>query len=175
MQEKLSRFIDAFPRNTIFLSLFEWSDSSLRVVDETRSLLFDKALSPSQDSVSSRVFAIRHELARGNTNSTKAAFEHALSSDACKASVLLWISYIRFSHSQKELRGKARDVFYRALRHCPWSKEVMMEAFVTLARDMGSEELRAVHETMASKGLRVHVDLEEFLERRKGTSRRDRN
>lgn len=167
MQEQLSRFIEFFPRNTILLSLFEWSDSSLRVVDETRSLVHDKVLSSSQDCISSRVFAIRHELTRGNANSTKAAFEHAVASDTCKASVSLWVSYIRFSASQTSLRGKAKDVFYRALRRCPGSKEVMMEAFGTLDKVMGKEELRAVYDTMVSKGLRIHVDLEEFVERRR--------
>lgn len=174
MQEQLSKFIDAFPQNTVLLSLFEWSDSSLRVIDETRSLLYEKVLSPSRDCTSSRIFAIRHELARGNTNSTKAAFEHAVSSNVGRGSVSLWVSYIRFSASQRELRGKAKDVFYRALSHCPWSKEVMMEAFRTLGHEMGSDELRAVHDTMASKGLRIHVDLDQFLEKWRGASKRRR-
>ena len=37
-----------------------------------------------------------------------------------------------------------------------------MEAFTTLAKIMESSELRAVFNTMTSKGLRIHVDLEEF-------------
>lgn len=159
MQEQLARFIEVFPRNSIFLSLFEWTDSSIRVIDETRSLLYDKVLSPSQDCVSSRVFAVRHELARGNANSTKAAFEHAISSDACKSSVSLWVSYIRFCGSQKELRAKTKEVFYAALSNCPWSKEVMMEAFALDV--MKAEDLRAVHDMMASKGLRIHVELDD--------------
>lgn len=167
MREHLSRFIDMYPRSTIFLSLFEWADSSLRVVDETRDLLREKVLVKEHDCVSSRVFSIHHELARGNANTTQAAFEHALASDACKNSVVLWISYIRFCRSQKQLRKKAKDVFYRALRHCPWSKAVMMEAFVTLINDMGSDELKSVYNTMTSKGLRVHIDMEDFADRKK--------
>lgn len=38
---------------------------------------------------------------------------------------------------------------------------------MTLARDMKSDELKSVYNMMTSKGLRVHVDLEEFLETRK--------
>lgn len=167
MREQLIQFIEKFPRNSIFLSLFEWSDASLRIIDETRDLLHDKVLVRSQDCVSARVFAIQHELARGNVNTTKAAYEHALSSDVCKASPMLWISYIRFCYLHQPLRTKAKEVFYRALRQCPGSKDVMMESFRTLIRDMESEELRAVYNTMSSKGLRVHVDLEEFLEQRR--------
>ncbi|POR35666.1 Protein NRDE2-like protein [Tolypocladium paradoxum] len=167
VREQLARFVGLFPQNTMLLSLFEWADASIRVVDETRQLLYDKVLVKEQDSVGSRVFVIEHELARGNANSTQAAFEHALSSDVCKSSVMLWVSYIRFCYSQKQLRSKSKGVFYRALKHCPWSKEVMMEAFVTLIRDMKSEELKSVYATMTSKGLRVHVDMDEFMEKRR--------
>ncbi|PTB66362.1 DUF1740-domain-containing protein [Trichoderma citrinoviride] len=167
LREKLSGFIRQFPRNSIFLALFEWSDASLRVIDETRDLLYDQVLVKEHDCVSSRVFAIQHELTRGNVNTTKSAFENALASDACRNAPALWVHYIRFCYAQKQFRNRAKDVFYRALRHCPGSKEVMMEAFATLIRDMDSEELRAVYNTMTAKGMRVHVDLEEFLERRR--------
>ena len=175
MRGQLTKFLAYFPRNTILLSLLEWSDSSLRVVDETRVILYDNVLVPKHDCVTSRLFAIQHEMHRGNVNSTRAAYEHAVTSDACKSSVQVWISYIRFCHVHKELRARAKDVFYRALRHCPWSKEVMMEAFVTLATDMKSEELRSVYETMTSKGLRIHVDLDEFLETRQNGNTRSKD
>ncbi|KAF5003533.1 hypothetical protein FDECE_9920 [Fusarium decemcellulare] len=169
--EQLKQFLAYFPRNTTFLSLFEWADSSLRVIDETRTLLHETVLTPAEDCLSSRMFAIHHEMQRGNVNTTKAAFEHAVKSDACKFNVSLWISFIRFCSSQRELRPKANDILFRALRHCPWSKDVMMEAFLTLNRDMESAELKGVFETMASKGLRVHVDLDEFLEKRRNERR----
>ncbi|KAF4999448.1 hypothetical protein FGRMN_2470 [Fusarium graminum] len=165
--EQLKQFLVYFPRNTMFLSLFEWADTSLRVIDETRTALYETVLTPAQDCLSSRMFAIHHEMERGNVNTTKAAFEHAVSSDACKFNTSLWISFIKFCSSQRELRPKAKDVLFRALRHCPWSKDVMMEAFVTLNRDMDSSELKGIFETMTSKGLRVHVDLEEFLDKRR--------
>ncbi|KAJ3528047.1 hypothetical protein NM208_g10398 [Fusarium decemcellulare] len=165
--EQLKQFLAYFPRNTMFLSLFEWADSSLRVIDETRTLLHETVFTPAEDCLSSRMFAIHHEMQRGNVNTTKAAFEHAVKSDTCKFNVSLWINFIRFCSSQRELRPKAKDILFRALRHCPWSKDVMMEAFLTLNRDMESVELKGVFETMASKGLRVHVDLDEFLEKRR--------
>ncbi|KAF5640697.1 hypothetical protein F52700_3848 [Fusarium sp. NRRL 52700] len=165
--EQLKKFLVYFPRNTIFLSLFEWADSSLRVIDETRTLLHETVFNPAQDCLSSRIFAVHHEIERGNTNTTKAAFEHAVSSDTCKFNTSLWIHFIRFCSSHRELRPKAKDILFRALRHCPWSKDVMMEAFLTLNREMDSSELKGIFETMTSKGLRVHVDLEEFLDKKK--------
>ncbi|KAF4957408.1 hypothetical protein FGADI_3144 [Fusarium gaditjirri] len=169
--EQLKQFLVYFPRNTIFLSLFEWADSSLRVIDETRTLLHETVLTPAQDCLSSRVFAIHHEIERGNVNTTKAAFEHAVSSDTCKFNTSLWIHFIRFCSSCRELRPKAKDVLFRALRHCPWSKDAMMEAFLTLNIEMDSSELKGIFETMVSKGLRIHVDLEEFLDERKDAKR----
>lgn len=165
--ECLAGFNTFFPRNTIFLSLFEWADASLRVIDEVRTLLHEKVLISTQDCVSSRMFAIQHEIQRGNNNTAKAAFEHAVSSDACKFNGPLWVAYIRFCSSRKELRPKAKDVFFRAMRHSPGSKDGMMAAFVTLNRDMESSELRSVFNTMTTKGLRVHVDLEEYLEKKR--------
>ncbi|KAG6003431.1 hypothetical protein E4U21_002025 [Claviceps maximensis] len=167
LRDQLTTFLERFPRNIIFLALLEWADSSLRVIDETRQILYDRILIRGRDCITSRIFSIQHELLRGNMNSTRAAYEHALSSEACQSSVGVWLSYIRFCYQGdgREWRSKAREVFYRALRHCPWSKEVMMEAFGTVIRNMKSDELRSVYETMASKGLRVHLDLDEYVER----------
>ena len=46
-----------------------------------------------------------------------------------------------------------------------------MEAFLTLNREMDSSELKGIFETMTSKGLRIHVDLEEFLDKKKNERR----
>ncbi|KAK3950662.1 NRDE-2, necessary for RNA interference-domain-containing protein [Pseudoneurospora amorphoporcata] len=57
-----------------------------------------------------------------------------------------------------------KDVFYRAIAACPWSKRLYMEAFSAtgLVNELSSGELRAVVGTMVAKGLRVHVDFEGF-------------
>lgn len=166
MQEQLLQFGKQFPRNTILLSLFEWTDMGLRIVDDTRSLLESSALTPREDCISSRIFAIQHESIRGNVHSTRSAFEHALRSDACRSNPWLWLSYMQFCSSNKLFRSKLQDVFFRALKHCPWSKDVAMAAFVILIRDMQSSDVRAVYSMMTSKGLRVHVDLDEYLDKK---------
>ncbi|KAI1448265.1 DUF1740-domain-containing protein [Annulohypoxylon stygium] len=165
LREQLTKYINFFPQNTIFLSLFAWRETRLSIDDKVRSILDKVVLVEPYDCVSSRVFAIRYELHAGNVHSTRAAFEHALESEACKNHPGLWISYIRFCHDNKVLRSKAKSVFYRAIQRCPWSKEVFMEAFVTLVRDMDSSELRSVYNTLCEKGLRVHVEMEEFVEK----------
>lgn len=160
-------FLRDFPQNGIFMALLEWSDSRLRVIDEVRDVLYETCLVPSQDCVSSRVAAIQHEMDRGNVNSTKAAFENAVASSACKASIPLWSWYIRFAYAEKQFRSGCKDLFYRALRECPWSKDIMMLAFTTLVRLMESDELKSVFEMMTAKGVRVHVDMDEFVRERR--------
>ncbi|KAK5629737.1 hypothetical protein RRF57_005452 [Xylaria bambusicola] len=136
----------------------------LSVSDRVRSLLQNSTLTRTNESLSSHVFAISYELRTGNAHSARAAFERALSADCCKHHVGLWIAYVRFCHARKELRAKAKGVFYRAIQACPWSKDVFMEAFSTLVREMDSAELKSVYATMCEKGLRIHVDMDEFVE-----------
>ena len=59
-------------------------------------------------------------------------------------------------------------VFYRAVRACPWVKGLYMLAFERLRDVMSMEELKGVHEMMVEKEIRVHVDLNEWLERMGG-------
>ncbi|KAH9883567.1 DUF1740-domain-containing protein [Xylariomycetidae sp. FL2044] len=169
LREQLAAYIELFPRNTMFLSLFAWREPRLGVDDRVRRLLSGLVLAEPHDCLSSRFFAIGHEWLKGNLHSTQAAFEHAVSSEKCRHHPGFWMSYIRFCQGTKTLRPKAKDVFYRAMQACPWSKEVFMEAFVTLGREMDTSDLRSVYDTLCEKGLRVHVEMDGFVEEwRKG-------
>lgn len=164
IREQLHTFATLFPTNTIFLALFAWADTTLLLNDPVRALLRTHTLTKPHDRLTSRLFALQHELHTGSVHSVRTGFERALESDACRGSAALWLAYVRFCGlHRKELRGKAKDVYYRALSACPWDKELAMEAFAaSLLRDMESGELRAVWNTMSSKGLRMCVDLDEF-------------
>jgi hypothetical protein len=129
-----------------------------------RSVLSSHVLKPPSDSISSRVFAIRHEASHGNVHSTRAAFEHAVASEVGQHHAGLWISFIRFCHENLKRKKVAKDVFERAVRACPASKAVYMEAFGTLIDDMEERELRGVYAALCEKGLRVHVEMEEFVD-----------
>ncbi|KUI65451.1 hypothetical protein VM1G_00915 [Cytospora mali] len=163
LRDQLHRSIILFPSNTIFLNLFSWADTSLLINDPVRETLRTLVLKDPHDCVGNRIFAILHEMDVGTVHSARTAFDHALDSDACRGSAGLWLAYIRFCRQhRKELKGKAKEVYYVAIGSCPWSKGLAMEAFTTLLRDMESSELRAVFSTMTAKGLRIHVDLDEF-------------
>lgn len=164
-REHIESCIQHFPKNTVFLSLYAWREARLSIEDRVRSVLAKTVLTKANDCLNSRVFAINHEMAMGNAHTTRAAFEHAVESEAGEHHIGIWISYIRYCHQKEELRSKAKDVFYRAIQSCPWSKAVFMEAFLTLARDMDISELKSVYSTLCDKGLRVHVELDEFVEK----------
>ncbi|KAI0196460.1 DUF1740-domain-containing protein [Astrocystis sublimbata] len=164
LREQLTHYLTHFPHNTIFLSLFAWREERLSINDRVRTLLQDRILTRAHASLSSHVFAVSYEMRTGNSHSVRAAFERAFSSDVCAHHIGLWIAYVRFCHAKKELRKLAKGVFYRTIQACPWSKDVFMEAFGTLGREMDSAELKSVYSTMCEKGLRVHVEMEEFVE-----------
>lgn len=174
LREQLRGFLSLFPSNTIFLSLFAWADTMVVINDPVRELLRTHVLARAHDCLSSRLFAIRHEMRAGSAHSVRVAFERALDADgAGHGCAGLWRSYVRFCAGNKRgLRGGAggsglaKEVYFRAIAACPWSKALAMEAFTTLVGDgaghLDSGELQSVWVTMADKGLRVHVDVEEF-------------
>ncbi|KAK2865094.1 hypothetical protein FQN49_003922, partial [Arthroderma sp. PD_2] len=63
-------------------------------------------------------------------------------------------------------KEKARQVFFRAVRACPWSKKLVLLAYnePLLRGSMSFDELRKIFNILVEKELRVHVDLEEWLE-----------
>lgn len=189
----LGESIAFFPHNTIFLSLFSWNESRFRIEERVRDVMRDitRATQPTDSHTSRAVpitthlFSIYTELNRpvyaGSTlHSTRAAFEKAIgdvntranawSSDASTArtNLTIWKLYILFEVSHNEIQ-RAKDAFYRGMRACPWSKQLIMLAFTHLRADlhvggMGFEELRRVYNVLVEKELRVHVEIEDLLE-----------
>ncbi|KAI9932666.1 hypothetical protein AWENTII_005014 [Aspergillus wentii] len=204
----LAESISLFPHNTIFLSLFAWNESRFRIEERVRDVIRDiTTQTPSRNDhqkvpVTSHLFSIYTELTRpvyaGSTlHSVRAAFEKAIgsptpsSSSSTQASrttndnstahsnLSLWKLYILFELSRNDIQ-RAKDVFYRGMRACPWSKELIMLAFTHLRADivrdryggdvprkgdgMGFDELRRVYNVLVEKELRVHVDIENELD-----------
>lgn len=157
----------------------------------------DATISPTQQvPITSHLFSIYTELSRpvyaGSTlHSVRAAFEKAIgdppsASDknlastttagtTARSNLSLWKLYIFFELSRHEIQ-RAKDVFYRGMRACPWSKDLIMLAFTHLRTDvvrqrygdtgqgMGFNELRWVYNVLVEKELRIHVDVEGMLD-----------
>ncbi|KAK0711637.1 NRDE-2, necessary for RNA interference-domain-containing protein [Lasiosphaeris hirsuta] len=153
------------PRNTLFLTLLAWAEQATFLLnDPVRTALQTTALATSHDCLGTRRFAILYEARAGTVHAARAAFEAALESDACRGSIEVWVAYLRFctlGKGRRELGAKVgREVFYRAVAACPWSREIYLEGM----KGLGGEEFRGVGGLMGVRGVRVRVDLEGFLD-----------
>lgn len=174
----------------------------ITTIATTQATKHDNILN-TQIPITSHLFSIYTELNRpvyaGSTlHSVRAAFEKAIadptsdssnpdrptntSNTGAHSNLTLWKLYILFELSRDNI-NRAKAIFYRALRACPWSKELIMLAFTHLRADvvkhhhasmggkakvkeegMGFEELRRVYNVLVEKELRVHVDIEGVLD-----------
>jgi len=175
IREALTASIALFPQNTIFLSLYAWNESRFRIDDRVRTIIKDVVLSSNtrqdeiKESVTPHLFAIYSELNRSvtfgsNTNTVRNTFERAVSTSAGAHCAGIWKLYALFEHGRGE-KAKAKAVWWRGVRACPWVKALWMMAFDELRDVMTDKELRGVWEMMGEKDLRLHVDLEELIER----------
>ena len=176
LRTALAESIRLFPTNTMFLSLYAWNEARFRVDDRVRAIVRDVITlrPPSSSSISSNssgvraesisipFFSIYTELSRSltagsNIHSVRAAFERAVDSASCGSkSAALWKLYVLFEVNEGGDLGRAKTVFYRAVRAVPWAKEVYMLAFEELKGVMGEEELKGLVEWMVDgRGLRV--------------------
>ncbi|KAH6681983.1 NRDE-2, necessary for RNA interference-domain-containing protein [Halenospora varia] len=164
LREHLTNFIALFPQNTIFLSLYTWNESRLRIDNRVRNILQSTVLTPDHDTPTSRLFAIRYEVQHGTIHSVRAAFEHAVSASPSRSAPGLWKLYIFFCGETPQFQPQAKDIWHRALRACPWAKELYTVGFEQLNDLMSFAELKKTWRVMGEKDLRVHADLEERFE-----------
>lgn len=170
IRNALATSIKLFPSNTIFLSLYDWNETRFRIDDRVRSIMRELSyMEETNDSIISPLFSIFVELQRGVLSgstiySARAAFEKAVDTTAGKSSASLWKLYllVEVRHGDME---RAKNVFYRGMRACPWAKALIMLAFTHLREITGFEELRKIYNVLVEKELRVHVDLEDAFEK----------
>ena len=169
VRDYLTDSIGLYPENTIFLSLFAWHEARYRIDDRVRSIVQTNLHSAAsgtkarQESFVLLLFAIHTELSRAvtlgsNMHSIRSAFERAVESNAAKHSPALWMWYFDFELSRSE-GSKAKAIFYRAIRACPWAKELYLLPAEGLADIMDDRELQGCYQSMVDKELRVHAPL----------------
>ncbi|KAK6332033.1 hypothetical protein TWF718_002571 [Orbilia javanica] len=168
-REFLEVAIKKFPDNTAFLSLFVWNESRSKIEHRIRTMLATETGSDEgTGSVVKWVFSIWAEMQMSagsnvNISGVRNLFERAVESERTKSSIQIWILYLQFEVRQSQ-PGRAKDVFFRAIRACPWSKDIVLSGFKLLRSILDFGEMRKVYGVMQEKELRVHVDIEELLE-----------
>jgi NRDE-2, necessary for RNA interference len=170
-----------FPHNTMFLSLFTWNEARFRIDERIRGVFLTPAAGINQTPVTTTsLLNILTELARpvysGSTiHSSRAAFERALPSpssflsSSSSSSPSLWKLYIYFELHRAKDPTAAQRVFHRAIRACPWLKDIFMLAF-NEAQDLWDKnktkndlddwwEQRKIYNVLVDKELRIHVEI----------------
>ncbi|MCJ1250171.1 hypothetical protein MMC30_007397 [Trapelia coarctata] len=175
IRSTLEESIKLFPQNTIFLSLYAWNESRFRIDDRVRSIVHDVVLSSHEggrsgisESVVSLLFSVYTELTRStatgsNVHCIRASFERAVENPCGKHSAAMWKLYFLFEHSRGDVQ-KAKMVFYRAVRACPWVKELYLLPFEYLRGVMPVVEAKGIYQMLVEKELRVFVSLDEVFE-----------
>ncbi|KAH7360719.1 NRDE-2, necessary for RNA interference-domain-containing protein [Rhexocercosporidium sp. MPI-PUGE-AT-0058] len=157
LRSTLTLLLTHTPTSTPLLHLYAHTETHLKISNRVRTLLQTSILTPENDCLSSRLFGIRYELENGTVHSVRAAFEHALAAPSCKASAGLWKLYLLFCLSgggdSGEMRRRAKDVWFRGLRACPWAKELYVLGFQELGGGgEGEEGLGVSYEELRGRG-----------------------
>jgi NRDE-2, necessary for RNA interference len=182
----LSESTMAFPNNSIFLTLHTRYQRKYGLMDRLRDIATGASSEPKGPI--SYIHLITKELSSsedlGSTeHSIRAAFNRANDEESpvhhCPAIRLAHVRWeisvlqrrsSRPSQSKKQERKRlstAVHSLHAALRACPWEKAIYMAAFESSAmRDaLGSEGLKGIYQTLLERGLRLHVDVSDMVEK----------
>ncbi|PHH50943.1 Serine/threonine-protein kinase fray2 [Ceratocystis fimbriata CBS 114723] len=164
LNANLQRCLNWFPQNGFFIELYDYINSSHLLRSDFRNLSQTLLLSHANDCVGNRICVAIHELHHGTIHSAQASLERSIAvSSSASASIEVWHAYVRLCGQAAELQSKACETYYRAVSHCPWSKNLALQAFVSLGEEMDVVDLKAVFDTLVNRGLRTHVDLDEYV------------
>lgn len=170
VRNTMTESIKLFPQNTMFLSIYADNEARFRIDDRVRTIVHDVLVSgnSNEENLISHFFAIQSEQSRSiflgsNANSIRGQFEQAVESRCGRQSAAIWNLYFHFELRRGEFQ-RSKQVFYRAVRACPWAKQLYLLAFRHLGNVMGVGELRGVFETMVEKELRIHVPLDDVFD-----------
>ncbi|RUS31601.1 hypothetical protein BC938DRAFT_477469, partial [Jimgerdemannia flammicorona] len=163
----LDRALNLFPNNTLFLSLFFYNEARTKIENRVRRFL-NGALEkePSHLLWTFALYAELHHHLPYNVHLVRSLFDRALECHRSRCSVALWKLYIQFEIIQNNL-GKAKTLFFRAIRECPWAKELYLLAFRNIQHELSAKEQDEVFSLILEKELRIRTPVEEFLVGRK--------
>ncbi|GAA6004312.1 hypothetical protein JCM10207_000663 [Rhodosporidiobolus poonsookiae] len=167
LRDLLERAMKDFKDNSLFLSLFYHNELRMKIQGRFRRTMEEIVLKENEATSEGWLFAIFAELhinSRAiNVFAVRNLFDRALDNPKTRSSPSLWTLYIDFEVRTGELH-RAKSLIYRALRECPWCKELYLRPFSPALRSVyRSRELRDFHHALLEKGLRVRVEIDSFL------------
>ncbi|RIA98604.1 NRDE-2, necessary for RNA interference-domain-containing protein [Glomus cerebriforme] len=161
LQDVLTRAIKAFPNNTIFLSMYFYLEVHERISVGLNSIL-EEILQKNPSHII-WTFVLYSELNRQpfNVKRVRSLFDRALECSKTKSSISLWILYINFEMTYGR-HDIAKTLYYRAVRECPWSKDLYMLAFRKLCSLFTIDELEEAMNVLYEKEIRLRVSIDKF-------------
>lgn len=124
LRSTLEAALGIFPQNTAFLSLYSWNESRTKIENRLRTIVRDRVLQEGKETVTGWLFSIWAEMRAAehyNVHAVRSLFERGVECDRTRSSVQLWMAFVEFELQQND-SVRAKDVLYRAIRYCPWSK-----------------------------------------------------
>lgn len=169
----LQRAIQKFPNNSIFLSLFAFNESKMKIDNQTRRLIDSILLNhPHSATVNSWLYAIWVELNLNSSNFNQAAvrnlFERALTNQSTRSCLQIWLLYIEFE-IRNENFSNSKSLITRSLANCPWAKELYLIPFSTRLQSTYDlkkiDELKRMLKLMDEKCIRLKArSIRSFLD-----------
>ncbi|QSL65394.1 hypothetical protein MERGE_002704 [Pneumocystis wakefieldiae] len=163
IQDRARTALSKFPNNCMFLSIFIWSEAKSFLKTKIYHYFEKNIFKAEKSSYIVFLSAIWAELYINsysiNTHAIRSLFERAVENQETKSDLIVWKLYIQFEIQYGTLE-KGKSIFYRAIRDCPWSKNLILLSFNELRSQFNSEELNKLYNTMIEREFRISIDLE---------------
>ncbi|CAO3697494.1 unnamed protein product [Rhizopus microsporus] len=163
MRRKMEQAIQLFPNNTMFFSFYIWNESRAKVFNRVQAL-FNTVLSKESNVVLwlSAIYNELHRYKPYQANLVRDLFERSIQDINTKSSIILWKCYIKFELLQRNIE-RAKGLFYRSLRECPWSKELYIIGIEQFEKIMDDKELNELASLMLEKEIRLRTPITDLI------------
>ncbi|KAI8647113.1 NRDE-2, necessary for RNA interference-domain-containing protein [Parasitella parasitica] len=166
LRQAMEHALALFPNNTIFLAFYIWNESKTKIYNRVQHLLNDAVKNICRDSNVilwlSAIYSELHKYTPYHVNSVRDYLERSTQDSRTKASILLWKCYIQFELLQNNTQ-RARSLFYRSIRECPWSKELYMLGIKSFGTNMDEKEANELIRLLMEKEIRLRTPIDEDL------------
>ncbi|KAF1799857.1 NRDE-2, necessary for RNA interference-domain-containing protein [Mucor lusitanicus] len=163
LRHAMEQALALFPNNTIFLGFYMWNESKTKIFNRVQHLLNDAVKKDSNVILwLSAIYSELHKYTPYHVNSVRDYFERSTQDTRTRPSILLWKCYIQFELMQDNTQ-KARSLFYRSIRECPWSKELYMLGIKSFGADMEEKEANELISLMMEKEIRLRIPIDDEM------------
>ncbi|KAI0756690.1 NRDE-2, necessary for RNA interference-domain-containing protein [Daedaleopsis nitida] len=167
LRERVERAVEMYPNNTAILGMFLEAEKGQGIWGRVRAMLGETAVDGTgkEKTVAKRVAEVwvaGWEKGRweAEIERVRSGLSTAVENDRTRGSAILWKLYVMFEIRAGKLE-QAKKALYRALGECPLVKELYLIAFGPLRTVFDERELHQLADTMAERGIRMRVGLDE--------------